>query len=40
VPLDRERIRPLSKPQEVWYFDLGAPPEKSAVKLVDMEFVA
>jgi hypothetical protein len=38
VPLARERIVPLSKPREVWYFDLGAPPEKSDVRTVDFEF--
>ncbi len=38
VPLARERIVALSEPKEVWYFDLGAPPDKSDVKSVDLEF--
>ena len=28
----------LSEPQEVWHFDLGAPPERSDVKTLDIEF--
>lgn len=38
VPLDQDRVIPLSKPKEVWHFDLGAPPDKSEVKSVDLEF--
>lgn len=38
VPLAADRIVALSKPKEVWHFDLGSPPEKSDVKAVDLEF--
>lgn len=38
VPFDPEAIKPLSAPQEVWHFDFGAPPDKSDVKNVDVEF--
>ncbi|KAL4451864.1 hypothetical protein ABPG75_007526 [Micractinium tetrahymenae] len=37
VPLAHDRIVPLSEPREVWHFDLGAPPDKSDVKAVDVE---
>jgi len=30
--------RPALSPIQVWYFDLGAPPERSDVKTVDVEF--
>eukprot|EP00887_Chlorella_sp_A99_P001822 scaffold19.g1822.t1 len=38
VPLAQQGIVPLSEPQEVWYFDLGSPPERSATKTVDVDF--
>lgn len=38
VPLAAERVVALSEPQEVWHFSLGAPPDKSDVKTVDVEF--
>ena len=38
VPLAQERIVALSEPKEVWYFDLGNPPDRSDVKTVDIEF--
>ncbi len=37
VPLAHDRIVPLSEPKEVWHFDLGAPPDRSDVKTVDVE---
>ena len=38
VPLATEGIVPLSEPVEVWYFDLGAPPDRSDTKTVDVHF--
>jgi hypothetical protein len=38
TPLARDDIVALSEPKEVWYFDLGAPPDKSDVKTLDLEF--
>ena len=38
VPLAHEAVVPLSDPVEVWYFDLGAPPDASNVKTLDLEF--
>lgn len=38
MPLAGKRIIALSEPQEVWHFDLGAPPERSDVKSVDVAF--
>lgn len=32
--------RPLAEPQEVWHFDLLAPPDASATKNIDLEFTA
>ncbi|KAL4424877.1 hypothetical protein ABPG77_002100 [Micractinium sp. CCAP 211/92] len=37
VPLAHDRIVALSEPKEVWHFDLGAPPDRSDVKTVDVE---
>lgn len=37
VPLAHDCIVPLSEPREVWHFDLGAPPDRSDVKTVDVE---
>lgn len=36
--LDMSTTKLLSRPMEVWYFDLGSPPETSDVKKIDVEF--
>ena len=38
APLDMSNVKVLSQPKEVWYFDLGSPPERSDVKKIDVEF--
>ena len=38
VPVDPDSYRALSKPKEIWHFDLGNPPEASDQKFVDFEF--
>lgn len=38
APLDMSNVKILSQPIEVWYFDLGSPPERSDVKKIDVEF--
>ena len=38
VPIDPDSYRALSKPKEIWHFDLGNPPEASDQKFVDFEF--
>jgi protein arginine N-methyltransferase 7 len=37
APLGAGAARPLSAPVEAWYFDFGAPPERSAAKTLDLE---
>ena len=38
VPVNPDSYRALSKPKEIWHFDLGNPPEASDQKFVDFEF--
>lgn len=38
-PLDYSKIKILSEPVSVWYFDFKSPPESSDVKNVDVEFI-
>ena len=38
VPVDPDSYRALSKPKEIWHFDLGNLPEASDQKFVDFEF--
>lgn len=37
-PLDQSKIKTLSEPVPIWYFDFKSPPESSDVKNVDVEF--
>ena len=39
VPVNPDSYRALSKPKEIWHFDLGNPPEASDQKFVDFEFI-
>ncbi len=37
-PLDQSKVKTLSEPVPVWYFDFKSPPESSDVKNIDVEF--
>jgi type III protein arginine methyltransferase len=37
-PLDQNKVKVLSEPVPVWYFDFKSPPESSDVKNIDVEF--